>query len=71
MHVYNHPILIKVMLQNSKVLQSRNEWRVKAIQRANENREHRKNEKRYQKKICELKAQLKVTKQVDADKKNN
>ena len=59
------------MLQQSKVLQSRNEWRAKAIQRANENREHRKKEKRYQRKMHELKAQLKAIKQADSDKKNN
>jgi len=57
------------MLQKSKVLQSRNEWRLKAIHRATENREHRKSEKRYQEKINELKAQLKAMEQTGRDKK--
>jgi len=46
------------MLQLSKVIQSRDEWKSKATQRANENREHRKTEKRHQEKIAELKEQI-------------
>jgi septal ring factor EnvC (AmiA/AmiB activator) len=46
------------MPQMSKILQSRDEWRSKAIQRANEIREHRKNQKRFQKRVAELKAQI-------------
>ncbi len=46
------------MLQLSKVVQSRDEWKSKANLRANENREHRKTEKRHQEKIAELKNKL-------------
>jgi hypothetical protein len=59
------------MLQKSKILQSRNEWRLKAVQRANENREHRKFKKRYQEKLDELKARLKVLEQTGMGKKNS
>ncbi len=58
------------MLQRSKVIQSRDEWKCKAVQRATENREQRKNIKRYQEKIVELKSQLKTLEQAkDTDKK--
>ena len=59
------------MLQKSKIIQSRNEWRLKAVQRANENREHRKCKKRYQEKLDELKARLKVLEQTGMGKKNS
>ena len=57
------------MLQQSKLMQSRENWKNKAIQRATENREYRKQTKRYQKKIAELKAQIKVIKCAHSDKK--
>lgn len=46
------------MLQMSKLLPSRNQWKSKAIQRAHEIREQRKTPKRYQAKIAELQRQL-------------
>jgi len=59
------------MLQRSKVIQSRDEWKDKAVQRATEIREQRKNVKRYQAQIVELKTQLKALEQSpDRDKKN-
>jgi hypothetical protein len=42
------------MLQQSKLLQSRDEWKEKAVQRANEIRERRKSEKRNREAIFEL-----------------
>ena len=46
------------MPQMSKIIQSRDEWKGKAVLRANEIREYRKSQKRYQKKISELKARI-------------
>ena len=43
------------MLQQSKLLQSRDEWKFKAVQRANEIRERKKIEKRNKETISELK----------------
>ena len=43
------------MLQQSKLLQSRDEWKFKAVQRANEIRERKKIEKRNKETIFELK----------------
>ncbi len=58
------------MVQRSKLLRSRDEWKSKAIKRAYEVREHRKTQKRHQEKIAELKAQLQAMEQTKADKKN-
>lgn len=58
------------MVQRSKLLRSRDEWKSKAIKRAYEVREHRKTQKRYQEKIAELKVQLQVMEQTREDKKN-
>jgi len=44
------------MLQQSKLIRSRNEWKDKAVQRANEIRELKKARKRLKEKIAELKA---------------
>jgi len=57
------------MLQMSKIIQSRDDWKSKAVQRANEIRELRKTQKRYQKKIAELKRQLNTIEQAVEDKK--
>ena len=46
------------MLQMSKVIRSRNEWRNKAVQRATEIRELKKAKRRYQSRIAKLKAQI-------------
>jgi hypothetical protein len=59
------------VLQYSKVLKSRNEWKDKAIQRADENREHRKAKKRYLNTITVLRAKNLLMEQEAEDKKNN
>lgn len=59
------------MLQRSKLINSRNEWRTKATQRANELREHRKTDKRLRAQIIELKRQIKELQQVADDNKKN
>ena len=58
------------MIQRSKLLRSRDEWKSKAIQRADDLREHRKTQTRYQEKITQLKAQLQTMEQAKEDKKN-
>ncbi len=57
------------MLQQSKLIKSREKWKNKAVQRATENREYRKQVKRYKKKITELKKQIKEIKSTHSDKK--
>ena len=57
------------MLQQSKILRSRDEWREKAIDRADEIREYRKSENRHQKTIGELKQAVKNLQQELEDKK--
>ena len=47
------------MLQYSKLLNSRNEWRKKATERSIEVREFRKIQKRHREKIVELKQMVK------------
>ena len=46
------------MLQMSKLIRGREEWRKKAVQRAEQVRELRKAKRRYQDRIAELKAQV-------------
>jgi hypothetical protein len=46
------------MLQSSKIYQSRNNWREKAVERANEIREYRKATERHKKTISELKEDI-------------
>jgi len=50
------------MLQTSKIYQSRNSWRNKAIERADEIREYRKTTSRHKQKIEELKEEIKKIK---------
>ncbi len=45
-------------MQVSKIIRSREEWREKATQRANEIRELRKNQRRHQEKVSELKEKI-------------
>jgi hypothetical protein len=59
------------MLQRSKLIQSREEWKNKAVQRSYEIREHRKSQKRYLEQIAELKAQVYKLSQADEDKKTH
>jgi len=56
------------MLQTSKLYQARNEWRKKAMERADEIREYRKTTKRHKKKISELKEEIKRLKQEELGK---
>jgi len=63
---------LKAMLQRSKLINSRDDWRNKAIQRANELREHRKADKRLRTQIIRLKHELKELQQAaDTYKKNS
>jgi hypothetical protein len=63
---------LKAMLQRSKLINSRDDWRNKAIQRANELREHRKADKRLRTQIIRLKHELKELQQAaDTNKKNS
>jgi len=57
------------MPQASKILQARQEWRKKAIQRGYQIREFRKSEKRHLARIVELKQQNRELMQASADKK--
>jgi len=62
------------MLQYSKVINSRDEWKCKAVQRADEIRELKKTRKRLKEKIAELKVQNQGAKQTpehEYDKKNS
>lgn len=56
------------MLQNSKIIQSRNDWKRKAVQRAERIRDYRKSQKRHQEKIEEL--QVQITEMEQNQKKN-
>ena len=51
------------MLQTSKLYQARNEWRKKAMERADEIREYRKTTGRHKEKISELKQEIKRLKE--------
>jgi hypothetical protein len=57
------------MLQYSKVVKSRDEWKNKAVQRADDIREHRKAKKRYLETIVKLKEQIILMEQVTGGKK--
>jgi uncharacterized coiled-coil DUF342 family protein len=57
------------MLQYSKVVRSRDEWKRKAVERAEEIREHRKAQKRHQRKIAQLKADISALEQAVEEKK--
>ena len=58
------------MPQLSKLLKSRDEWRNKAIERATENRELRKTQKRHQEKIAELKCEKRHLESTIEEKKH-
>jgi len=59
------------MLQMSKITQSRDEWKRKAVQRANTIRENRKQKKYAQEKIGQLKKKIQVLERADEGKKNS
>ncbi len=50
------------MLQSSKIYKSRNDWRKKAVERADEIREYRKTVKRHKETISKLKEEIKKLK---------
>jgi hypothetical protein len=61
------------MAQLSKIIESRNEWRRKAIKRADEQREQRKANKRHRETIVQLKLKIEDLKKImedDAQKKS-
>ena len=58
------------MLQASKILHSRDEWKNKAIERSAEIREYRKTQKRHLEKIAELKLYNREMEQLIDAKKN-
>jgi hypothetical protein len=59
------------MLQMSKILRSRTDWKDKAIQRGNELREYRKEKKRHLARIADLQTQLKAQATHENEKKEN
>jgi len=59
------------MLQRSKIIRSRDEWKLKAVQRAGEIREHRKTQRRYRQKIAQLKVKIWALEQSAEEKKTN
>jgi hypothetical protein len=59
------------MPQLSKLIRSRDDWKTKAVQRANEIREYRKTIKRRQEQIAEIKSQLNALQQAAEDNKKN
>jgi uncharacterized coiled-coil DUF342 family protein len=59
------------MLQRSKVIRSRDEWKRKAVQRAEELREHRKTQRRYRQKIAQLQAEIRALGQAAEVKKTH
>ena len=59
------------MLQRSKILLGRDEWKKKAIERGNEIREFRKTEKRHLEKIAQLKLHNREMQKTIEVKKNS
>jgi len=57
------------MPQRSKLIRSRDDWKAKAVSRADELRYRRKAEKRLRGRIAELERQVEVLKQADGGKK--
>jgi hypothetical protein len=57
------------VLQKSKLIRSRDEWKDKAVQRSYEIREHRKSRKRYLEQIAGLKTRVREMSQAEEDKK--
>jgi len=55
----------------SKLIKSRDEWKCKAIQRANTVRENRKYKKYTQEKITQLEKNIQILEQAEESKKNS
>ena len=58
------------MLQRSKILYGRDEWKKKAIERGDDIREFRKNQKRHLEKIAQLKLRIREMQKIIEVKKN-
>jgi hypothetical protein len=58
------------MPQLSKLLKSRDEWKNKAVERATDNRELRKAQRRHQEKIAELKCEKRYLESAIEEKKH-
>jgi len=59
------------MLQHSKIIRSRDEWKLKAVQRAEEIREHRKTQRRHRQKIAQLQSEIRALEQTAEVKKTH
>lgn len=59
------------MLQRSKIIRSRDKWKLKAVRRAEEIREHRKTQRRYRQKIAQLQAEIGALEQTAEAKKTH
>ena len=59
------------MLQYSKVLKSREEWKQKACERANQQRQDRQPKKRHQVQIADLKNQVTLLEEELSESKKN
>lgn len=57
------------MLQHSKIVRSRDDWKRKAVERAENVREHKKTEKRHRQQIAQMKAQISTLEQAIREKK--
>jgi hypothetical protein len=57
------------MLQHAKLLRSRDDWKRKAVRRAEELREYRKTHRRYRQRIAQLKADIRALEQTKVEKK--
>ncbi len=69
--LYQLQLLLKDMPQLSKLIRSRDDWRSKAILRANQIREHRKTHKQNREQIAEFKRLLKELQQAAEEAKKN
>jgi uncharacterized protein YlxW (UPF0749 family) len=59
------------MLQHSKILRSRDAWKRKAVERAEQLREQRKTQRRHQQKIAQLQAHISALEQTVPVKKTH
>jgi hypothetical protein len=57
------------MLQHAKLFRSRDDWKRKAVRRAEELREYRKTHRRYWQRIAQLKANIRALEQTKVEKK--
>ena len=57
------------MLQHSKIVRSLDDWKRKAVERAEKVREHKKTEKRHRQQIAQMKACISTLEQAIGEKK--